>query len=502
MIYGVTLPEKHELIIAGADTITEQRSFLTGVADLIQDTDITRYLTDPTLTGFQKAPSILEFADAEAMETFVDANAITVVSLSQGVFHQSEMLARLEFDLNDKRTIAEIYDIPAEALDKRTPEQKERDKDKEMRKRQEAGDITGSSFDEADTSGGLTVYSWGKPVVHEDGTVEFGDILADKNLFGRQTFHLVLSEDDPQAYERIFKQAGLTNDADHGAEWANHPEQGILIKITESGHLNLIAALEGVDHTLVHIENPEMITADDNWKIADDYLVLTYYRVDLKEEKLDGPLAVLAAVKQRPPYVAREVAGFGCWLAYVREYDASRALTELQANGFAGEIVAVDPLGERILEEGTEGAVVLDAARHEIEPPLPWNDGAAEFAALSPEEQKKNLLGKYFLFTLREYDRPLGRVIHIAPRSYFHHHERIWEGSLDLSHLLGVNIEKFGDAPGVYHCTSLPASVVTAMLDGIGMSESLMLRMYANTLPNFDQRIRDQRRARAQEESQ
>lgn len=496
MLYGVANPDARELIIAAADSFDEQQQFLNHIEgtapEIVQDTDFTRYLKEPALRAYRRPPTILEFPTRENLDTFVRNHSITVVENQSGADRQNEMLTRLDFDLNDQRTIADIYGIPKEAFDVRGDEKKE--KDAKMRQAQERGDITGSSFDEAENHGGLAIHGWGKPIVHEDGTVEFGDILADKDMFSHQTRHLVITENGtPDAYRRVLDRAGLLHNPDNEQQWWKHPsEEGVLIKTSEGGYENLKNALAEFDHTFTltneATDDVEATTADEQWQIADDFLVSIYYRVDLPNGSLALALTALARNKLREPYVSREVEGFGSWLAYVRESDARKVMDALNVEGFEGEVVAVDPFGARILEEGVEGATVLDMARHDEEPPLPWNDEAEAFHALSPEDQQKRLQGKYFLYTTRRMPRPMGVIIHIAPKSYFRDHERIWEGELDLSHMLAPNLDRYGDVPGVYQCTSLDEDTVGNLLSHFGMKESLMLRAYANFLPDFDQR--------------
>lgn len=504
MIYGFVIADKNELVIVAGDTIDEQQSFLARVQEsnpnIVQENDITRFMMDKALQGLKRSPAIFEFGAADEIASFVAAEKIDLITPSFGRNQQERMLMNQEFDPSDQRTIAEINGITDEhdPWSKRTDEQKAAAaaRSKQMKDKRKSGDVTGDSYGGGEikpNDGDSLNVRDAKITMNDDGTISFGDVYAEKGVWDRPRYHVVIPNGDLNAYIDLVKRAGLMNENDTESEWEKHPEEGIIIRTTTAGGIRIEQALEGIEHEMTRMTDDEVVASDD-WKIADDDLIAIYFRVDVPDLTIAAIQPVIDDADSAP-FKTRDVAGFGCWLAFMRERAASKMIEALSESGVKSHLSEVDRNGDRIVEEGA-GAVVVDTEAEEEEPPLPWNDRAAEFAAMDEKEQRKTLRGKYLLYTVRDYGLPHGRVIHITPKSIFKATGRIWDGDIAgiLKRMLPPNIEKMGDAPGRFQCKSLDLNATDFTLGNKAeMIESLNLRMWVNGLPNGDQNAYDAR---------
>lgn len=503
MIYGAVIEENNELVIVAGDSVDEQQNFLTTVQDdnpaLMQDTDFSRFLMDSNFSGFKITPTIMEFPSLNDLHEFIGGHDLKIIPLSSGRVQQERMLLNEEFNTKDQRTIAEINGITDEydPWSNRTEEQKAQAaaNKKKMQDKRKAGEVTGDSYGGGKKEEGIRVNDV-QITIGEDGAVEIGQVLASKGEghWAIQHYKVIIRDGDVAAYTDLIKQAGLMNEHDYPCEWERDAVEGIIIHTTKAGGERIRHAIEGIDCTMTEIEGDAPVVISDDWKIADDDLVAVYFRVDIANAKAEDIESVLQAADSRP-YIRRNVEGFGCWLAYIRERHAATAIEALSQAGFSASLAEVDRNGDRIIEEGS-GAVLIDTGAALIEPPMPWNEGAAEFAALDDKAKRKSLQGKLLLYTVRDYGAPHMRLIHITPMSYFKATGRIWEGEMPIEHLLADGIEKFGEVPGMFQCRSLDLNATDFVLGNKAkMIESLNLRMYANILPDGDQREYDRRAA-------
>jgi hypothetical protein len=508
MILAVSVPEKRELVIAAADSLDSQRSFIGKVQDenpqLIQDTDFTRYLVDPDLAKFKMSPTILEFPSEDEMRAFIAAHQIELTNFANAHGRQASMLSQEEFRDDSGRTLGEIHNlVENDPWDRRTEEEKAEAEEqrKKMQDKRKSGDLTGDSFGaggakkkkndepEEKESGGIRIRDINVKV-NDDGTVEIGRVLADKDLFAPDMYHITILEDNSptekkEPYEVALKRAGLIGAGRYGdVDYEGHDDGGIIVQLGGSATERMKDALDKSGHPYRMNKMLEEKLGDEydtDYKIADDQMVAVYFRIDVATGLTTDVIPVLEAASVREPYRARDM-GVGCWLAYVRSATADDALTALVAAGYQAEKVEVDHMGERIIEEGSD-ATVVDTGAAFVEPPMPWNDRAEEFAAMTEDEQRKALKGRFLLYTVRDHGYPHGRIIHITPRSYFNEHDKLWEGELPIQHLLPPNFDKFGDKVGVYHCKSLDLNTADFLLGNKAeMKESLMLRMHVNGL--------------------
>lgn len=345
---------------------------------------------------------------------------------------------------------------------------------------------------EQDEEGGLNIRDIKISVDPETGEVTVERVLADKDLFKRDYYKIVVNDDEgkpligKEAYEPLLKRAGLADTNRYfGADYRVDPEGGILIKLGGASLQRMKQALADSDHTMVYVSGKDDDLVDNPLKIADDDMVAVYFRVEAPEQDVQAVLDMLVEDNKPKPYRSANFAeaGGGCWLAYVRRASAEEVVEYLVAKSIPAEIAEVDRTGARIIEEGVEGVSVIDTGAAEIEPPLPWNDGAEEFAKMDEKEQRKALAGRWLLYTIRQYPYPTGLIVHITPKSYFNREGKMWDGELPIQHLLGDTFEKFGDKVGVYQCKSLGMNPADFMLGNkAGMKESLALRMHVNLL--------------------
>lgn len=353
-------------------------------------------------------------------------------------------------------------------------------------------DECGNPLEDADDEGGINIRDIKISVDPETGEVTIERVLADKDLFKRDYYKIIVNDDagaplvGKEAYEPLLKRAGLADTNRYfGADYRVDPEGGILIKLGGASLQRMKEALASSDHTMVYVSGKEDDGVDNPLKIADDDMVAVYFRVEAPEVDVQMILDMLNDDNKPKPYRSANFAeaGGGCWLAYVRRASAEEVVDYLVAKSIPAEIAEVDRTGTRIIEEGTVGVTVVDTGAADIEPPLPWNEGADEFAKMDEKAQRKALAGRWLLYTLRKYPYPTGLIVHITPKSYFNREGKMWDGELPIGHLLTDNFEKFGDIPGVYQCKSLDMNPADFLLGNkAGMKESLALRMHVNLL--------------------
>lgn len=359
------------------------------------------------------------------------------------------------------------------------------------------GGATGGSDPAEDKKGGLQIRDM-KITINEDGSIEIGDILADKDLFSPDLYHLTLMDDAGQPsknmddYNAILKRSGLIGSGRYmDLEHEKQEEGGIIIQLGGAATLRAQAALNesGREYTLVaRITEKEGYGDENVYKIANDQLVGTYFRADALDRSVAQVNTLIAeTLGARAPYRARDLEAGGSWHAYIRRADAEKTVELLIEAGAKAELNEVDNLGVRIIEEGTEDAIVLDRDAKFVEPPAPWNDRREEFYALDEEGQKKAFqkLLPFLLYSLRDYGHPHRVIAHITPKTYFNEHDRLWDGELPLDDVLPDNFVKFGDKVGVYQIKSLDLNTTDFILGNKAkMKESLMLRAHLNSLGN------------------
>lgn len=355
------------------------------------------------------------------------------------------------------------------------------------------GGATGGEDLADEESGGLRIRDI-KVRVNDDGTIEIEDVLADKDLFAPDMYHLtVMDNGEPSKnmddYTPLLKRSGLIGTGRYmDIEHEKHEDGGIIIQLGGAAtvRMNEAIALSGREVTLKPMIQEKEGYGDDNvYKIANDALVGTYFRVDALDRQIAqvNPL-VVAARGGKLPYRARDLEDGGSWHAYIRRADAEKTVEILTEAGAKAELAEVDHLGERIVEEGA-GAEVVDRDAAFVEPPAPWNEQRDEFYALSEEEQVKAMhkLLPFLLYSMRDYGYPHRIIVHITPRTYFQKHDKLWEGELPLEKILPDNFEKFGEKVGVYQVKSLDMNTTDFLLGNkAGMRESLMLRAHLNGL--------------------
>jgi hypothetical protein len=353
MIYGAVIEENNELVIVAGDSVDEQQNFLTTVQDdnpaLMQDTDFSRFLMDSNFSGFKITPTIMEFPSLNDLHEFIGGHDLKIIPLSSGRVQQERMLLNEEFNTKDQRTIAEINGITDEydPWSNRTEEQKAQAaaNKKKMQDKRKAGEVTGDSYGGGKKEEGIRVNDV-QITIGEDGAVEIGQVLASKGEghWAIQHYKVIIRDGDVAAYTDLIKQAGLMNEHDYPCEWERDAVEGIIIHTTKAGGERIRHAIEGIDCTMTEIEGDAPVVVSDDWKIADDDLVAVYFRVDIANAKAEDIESVLQAADSRP-YIRRNVEGFGCWLAYIRERHAATAIEALSQAGFSASLAEVDRRG-------------------------------------------------------------------------------------------------------------------------------------------------------------
>ncbi len=483
MIYAVS-EDLTLTLVAGDDGPTDFKSQIDAICENHETTvmPIFTMMMDAEYGAMMKLPpQIISFGDEVEMNDFIKSYDISVIPKSYAAFEFKKMIMIGD---DDGRTIREVHNLDEhDPWDTRTEEEKApkgaaqaKDKDK---------DSTDGSWG-ADKKPSSSIRVNGiKAHVDADGNVVIDEVVVTK---GYSYLHNIITIEDGVAedYENLLRDAGLRD----YEQYSVVIEDCLTLSTHESGssHQGLVEALERLEkpytHTIEERGTEEEAEVNEDYLVAEDNMVEIYFRLDVPNQTADVMVDLLVENGMRPAFNSNTVDD-KCWLAYVKKATAEDNKIILENNGYPCEIVAVDRLGNPILEEGAN-AIVVDTKADVIEPPFPWNDKADEFYALSEEEQQKSLTGKWLCFSIRDFgSAPYFRIIHITPISYFNKNKMIWDGDLPIEHLFkGVPIEKFGDKPYVYQCKAYDAATLNHLLSKGKMVDSIGLTNYVNSLQN------------------
>jgi len=249
-----------------------------------------------------------------------------------------------------------------------------------------------------------------------------------------------------------------------------------------------------IDHTVeivdVHFKTIGAFTRDEAiaQHVNPEGWIAIFHRIDVPNSSLWNVINTIkqAEIAQQKELLVKIVAARGqmpdyCWLACASKYGAETLQGVLKADpAYADleiEVYGINDKGERLVPKGVE--IVEEGSG--IEPPRPWNDRAAEWAAMDEEARKQDdvrIRGKEFIFCI-SYTGPVGGCIcYITPRRYFNEHGEMWTQSLQIN--LPEDLKEV--EPGVYRTKSRDNLNLAQDLLRRGMIESLAFQMYINNL--------------------
>ena len=432
-------------------------------------------LTEDLFQGFKKAPVMVEHLDTNARDAFNERFNITVVKRNAVINKHEDMLtAELEdpysAEATDIRPIEEIYDLETnDHWDKRTEEEKTKDEEnkKAFKESQKKGDISGDSFgpnperkrkgkDADDTDPNVFVTDI-KAYRGDDGELEIDTVLAVKGLHD--------AREDEQDYKELKKaphdpnrQAATLANSDAAKEASDKADE-------EARQSKALAEAEA---------DSEDLEVDMRGHIA------IYHKVDVDGSKLSDirDLLMDEEIDLNHTAIVQRNNSIGCWFAFIRQIQAEEAAKVLVSAGFTVETYAVNDAGERLAPKGIQ---VVDTTAEGEEHPRPWNFRAKEIRKMKADEKKANLKTvkpPEFIFCGNYEGAVHGTIIYITPRSYFKEHNKMWEDSLEINHLLPLDFSEV--SPGVYRSKSRDWNHISFDLNSRGFKENLMLQIALN----------------------
>lgn len=217
--------------------------------------------------------------------------------------------------------------------------------------------------------------------------------------------------------------------------------------------------------------------------------IAIYFRVDLLPTAfLEDERMFVSALRDancEDKIVARGATPEGWWVAFQREFDAEqfgKAIDDIFVHlTQPWELYGVNDKGERLVPKGA--ATVVDPARLKDEEPRPWNDRASELDAMDEEARaanRKGMKGSEFIFCGSYQGVQHGCVINVTPKSWFERHGTLWEGPLDIAHLLPQDLKEV--APGLYTTKSRDWNNLSHDMARRGFKENLFLQLHLNSL--------------------
>lgn len=506
--------------------------------------DVTDMLLDPRFAGLRHPPYLFVFTAVAPMARFVADHDLKLVPPGALRDLQQQMLAALAADpyaSGDTRPIAEVHELAThDPWDGRSAVEKQQDD--EHRRTAEAakaaGKLSGDSFAPSQP-GKPVVHDPATARVtdirttrHADGSVTIDDVLAVKGLHddnGKGVWRPADPVPEPVAAapEAVFirlavQPRSLNPSARDFDDWLDLTGD-LPDTVTEAQRAMLIVA-EGtdassdwcvlrsplaaqrllgllrhhvdlrpgfdlscdateVDAALTEI-GPFAYDAAVAQQITPGDLIALYHRLDVSAMALADLVTLIrhANAAQQSDLLTRIVAARGqladwCWLACATKAGAE-TLAGLLPPGTDFEIYGVNDRGERLVPKGVEIVEAVATA----EPPRPWNDKAAIWAALDDAARNAKdmrLRGDELIFCGSYRGAAEGCIVHITPRRYFNRTNTLWDGVLEAA-LLPPDLKSIG--PAVYCSRSRDWTSLNQDLSQRGMTESLGLQLYINTL--------------------
>lgn len=317
-----------------------------------------------------------------------------------------------------------------------------------------------------------------------------------------QPFTIEVTGDDGDFFdERFLSAAGviplnpIVGDEERRVDWLGETNDGF--RFTFWGLEREAQRLMAVIHSVTDL--PVAATRADGTPMALDLAVAQhidpdgpvaiYFRVDLAPtpfiEDEEMFVSALRDAKCEDKIAARGATPDGWWVAFAREFDAEQFCKDIDGI-FAHltqpyEMYGVNDKGERLVPKGA--ATVIDPARLKGEEPRPWNDRASELDAMDEEARaanRKGMKGEEFIFCGSYQGAQHGCVINVTPKSWFERHGTMWEGPLDIAHLLPQDMKEV--APGLYATKSRDWNNLSHDLARRGFKENLFFQLYLNSL--------------------
>lgn len=483
MLYAVA--HDHITLVVAGDDLLDFETFANEFNDqvehpsyTIERANILDMLGESIYNGYSLAPVKIEGdLGLAAMEL-----KLTLVGPHKGVEAQSDMIERAkliaEFDQpRDRRTLAEVHDIvDHDPWDNSTEEEKAAAKkqDTHMRSVRDAGGLTGDSFAGSQTDK-LNIH---RATVHvnADDEITGVDMLATKNSIS--PYELVV--DGPEIdFADIWDELKIPEnrivavDGNRANILLHDYQTGEIADLLDRRHLTYTLTKQAVDAA-----NEVVFDIDGH----DDHSI--FYSVQIEQATIHEMIPILGVEGFDISLIAtmRNV-GRGCWFAFARQVNANECADIFRAAGHACSVVAINRTGQAIVAGGDDSIKVIDTHEHVEIGPRPWNNRAAEIAAMSEEETveyRKSVQAGEYLIAVEENARHK-TLLYITPESYFRDTEEMWEGDIVLDMLPkdhGRDIITML-SPGVY-TSKLEAQLLKDNLCRVGCIESMRLRMFLN----------------------
>lgn len=541
MIYATV---KNNLsIVAAADNVAELEAFFESqkggqyFISKYQPTEDDMYL--PEFLCFRMPPYVFEHTDSAQAKEFLFDRSVKVVSEPALIERHRSMLDALEEENggvveSDTRTIAEILDLVGEGKDRwdtRSPEEIEKDKDKQEEYKKiadaarKAGTLTDDSFvPEKGSKVGITDI---RSVQHADGSVTIDRVLAvtdhykNNGLSSEEIeardgptkpvvedteevfYRFDVKDDDMEILGELLIDIGIMPNYSNLTPLENY--QHIIVKKGQSskggwftirGEKNANKMCGTLDRhnfkfgvKLVDAAGKKVGKFVRNDALAQQIepegRLSVFYRIDFDGLDIweidhllpkDGKLDVCA--KDRGE--TKE----GSWVVVLTQKVAEeiRAIVAATHSTVSNEVYAINEGGERILPKGSSTTVV-DPNAVVILPPRPWNNRTNELETMTLEELAENtktVKASEFIFCGWYNGSQDGTVVYICPKSYFLEHEVDYDGPLNISHLLPRDLKEIGN--GIYTTKSQNYENLSMTLALKGFRESLMFNIYLNNL--------------------
>ena len=545
MIYGF-LRDEAKTVIAAASDLDELASFIQDVStDLplcvsAEFASFEEVLFDPVFSKLKRTPLIVTHTDAAQRQSFIEKFNVKLLSEGMIVKRADEMMEahRVRQSLADERPIGEIHGL-YDPKSQMTEEQRAEAEYEEARAKEEyeqakrEGRLSEEQAAEQKSDSILGISRVNVKITPD------GKVLVDAHVFKRDRHAFDGRDDfDPTKFDGSpYKFATVTT-----VNTAGHPLVYVQVKTINDGNVDevnlgliddyfvdLEASIDGTglyafencpseafirgflaevgfkhDDALQQelemkykriAEPDDAVVLDengDNIAIARDSLVELYYKVLVRDWKLDEvrPLLEKDGI-DFDKYVAKARDSVrGCWMACVLERFADRITKVLEEAGMVCERSKVDASGAQSSEDNlvelmqgllTKNPVGMDRLIR------PWND-RAQWDALTDEqkeENRKTWKGEEFYMCSTPF-RDGKCLVAVVPRAWFDKHETTFDEPFDISHLFPDTLmmkpyERNGAViPWRFTTTLQIGAVNRALCNGLNFTENLIFQTHLN----------------------
>lgn len=484
MLYAVKYPES--VIVGSATTLEEYELFRQGQHDypagaVGEVADFISMLSDERVANFGIPPLVITCCDEALTDRIIADFNIQVLAPKEARDHQNQMVdsARKLAELDkpqDRRTIREIHGLDIEDRWDKSDEEtkaKHRAASEEMKKKREAGGVTGDSF--GGTESDKLLVQEVKVKVDADKEIIGVDVKAVKTNL--RPYRLEIIDQPDFDFTPLFDAFHIPQNR---VESAENGVAVIKIHTFQVPLFTLILEQRDISFNLESLssEEPEV---EDQIEGHDDISI--FFTVQSTINKLGDLLPVIAKSDiDVSTIVSMRDIEEGCWLAFRSEKKAKDVSTLLDENGFATSVVAVNRKAQALINGDAGDYKIIDTNVEQMAAePRPWNSRSAEWNAMTDEEKAeaiKSIKASEFLFVV-EPNPILKSVLYITPESYFLENEEMWAGDMPINHLFKSDVLDVYDT-AVWTCKSMTPEILIVNMNNWGFIESLRLRIHLN----------------------